>query len=50
MRQDPEVWIPAPCSGFPLCPGREEEIRKLKNGFVGHKTPTAQTKKKIKKI
>ena len=48
MRQDPEVWIPAPCPGFPLCPGEEEELEKLQTGFVGHKTPTTPTKKNEK--
>ena len=34
MRQDPKLWVPAPSKGFPLCPGRREELEKNQNGDV----------------
>ena len=53
MRQNSEVWIPALCQGFPLCPGGEEELGTPQIGVVGHRTPTTQPKsteyKKYKK-
>ena len=29
------MWVPPPGQGFPLLPGREEELKKLENGDVG---------------
>ena len=34
MQQDPKLWFPAPSKGFPLCPGRREELEKNQNGDV----------------
>ena len=32
MRQDPELRLPPPGQGFPLFPGREEELVNIQNG------------------
>ena len=61
MRPNPELWLPPPGKGFPLLPGREEELEKLENGDVGGgrtgvslseplRTPTQSPPKKSTKI
>ena len=32
MRPDPDLWLPPPGQGFPLLPGRKEELVTIKKG------------------
>ena len=32
MRPNPDLWLPPPGQGFPLLPGREEELVNLQKG------------------